>query len=605
MLDSKHKKYIDDLCDILVAKFPVPQDQVDQITIALTYKFMCDMDKESVALGGKVSFFKGDWSKYSWESLFDSKTTGDERKAIYQHVVENLGLNPNLQPLFRDIFSNPPNPFNDVKKLFEFLKIIDKFSYENSETLGNSYEYLLSKTGAQGKLGQFRTPRHIIDFIVEIVNPKSNEKILDPACGTAGFLVSAFKHIRANEKNLSAEKLLKLSENLIGYDIEPKMIRISLLNLFLQGFQTPKILESDLLSDDLFWNDYFDVMLANPPFFTPKGGISAHRGFNLESKRAEVHFLDFIQSHIKPDGRAGVIVPEGVLFKDENAYKTLRKNIIQNSLIGVVSLPAGVFKPYSGVKTAILFLDKKVAKQTDSIFFGIVNNDGYALNDNRDPIDKNDLPKVRDSIIKGNVNDDFFYTSKEEVLNEKKFLLTANSYKKIKKINSEYPIVPITDVYKVVTPSAKIKKRDFLTKGKYPIIDQSQDDIAGYWDRDQDKMNFNNPVIIFGDHTRSVKYIDFEFVVGADGVKILEPKDNILPKFLFYILKTLKIRNLGYSRHYKELKDKKIPLPTLEVQQEIVDELEGYQKIIEGNKKTIEIYSQKIQNKINKIWGED
>jgi len=268
-------------------------------------------------------------------------------------------------------------------------------------------------------------------------------------------------------------------------------------------------------------------------------------------------------------------------------------------------LPAGVFKPYSGVKTAILFLDKKVAKQTDSIFFGIVNNDGYALNDNRDPIDKNDLPKVRDSIIKGNVNDDFFYTSKEEVLNEKKFLLTANSYKKIKKINSEYPIVPITDVYKVVTPSAKIKKRDFLTKGKYPIIDQSQDDIAGYWDRDQDKMNFNNPVIIFGDHTRSVKYIDFEFVVGADGVKILEPKENILPKFLFYILKTLKIRNLGYSRHYKELKDKKIPLPTLEVQQEIVDELEGYQKIIEGNKKTIEIYSQKIQNKINKIWGED
>ena len=179
MLVSIHKKYIDDLCDILVAKFPIPQDQVDQITIALAYKFMNDMDKESVSLGGKESFFIGDWAKYSWDNLFDSKTTGNERQEIYKYVVENLEVNPNLPPLFRDIFSNPPNPFNDVKKLFEFLKIIDCFSYENSETLGNSYEYLLSKTGAQGKLGQFRTPRHIIDFIVEIINPKSTERILE------------------------------------------------------------------------------------------------------------------------------------------------------------------------------------------------------------------------------------------------------------------------------------------------------------------------------------------------------------------------------------------------------------------------------------------
>ena len=591
MLDSKHKKYIDDLCDILVAKFPVPQDQVDQITIALTYKFMNDMDKESVSLGGKESFFIGDWAKYSWDNLFDSKTTGNERQEIYKYVVENLGANPNLPPLFREIFSNPPNPFNDVKKLFEFLKIIDCFTYENSETLGNSYEYLLSKTGAQGKLGQFRTPRHIIDFIVEIINPKSTERILDPACGTAGFLVSAFKHIKSNKQDISAEELLNLGKNLVGYDIEPKMVRISLLNLFLQGFQTPQIIEQDLLSDDSNWNNYFDVILANPPFFTPKGGISPHRGFTLESKRAEIHFLDYIQSHITPVGRGAVIVPEGILFKKDNAYQKIRKTIIENSLLGVISLPAGVFKPYSGVKTSILLLDKRIAKQNDSIFFAVVKNDGYALNDNRNPIKENDIPKIRNAILQGQKEDDeFFYVSKEEILNNEKLLLSANIYKESEKINSEYPTVKLLDVFKVVTPVSKIKSKDFLNKGKYPIIDQSKNEVAGYWNKEEDKMSFQNPTIIFGDHTRSVKFVDFEFVVGADGVKILEPNEKILPKFFFYILKTLQIPDLGYSRHFKELKNKEIPLPPLEVQQEIVDELEGYQKIIDGCKQVIENY---------------
>ncbi len=595
MLDSKHKKYIDDLCDILVAKFPVPQDQVDQITIALTYKFMNDMDKESVSLGGKESFFIGDWAKYSWDNLFDSKTTGNERQEIYKYVVENLRVNPNLPPLFREIFSNPPNPFNDVKKLFEFLKIIDCFTYENSETLGNSYEYLLSKTGAQGKLGQFRTPRHIIDFIVEIINPKSTERILDPSCGTAGFLVSAFKHIKSNKQDISAEELLNLGKNLVGYDIEPKMIRISLLNLFLQGFQTPQIIEQDLLSDDSNWNNYFDVILANPPFFTPKGGISPHRGFTLESKRTEIHFLDYIQSHITPVGRGAVIVPEGILFKKDNAYQKIRKTIIENSLLGVISLPAGVFKPYSGVKTSILLLDKRIAKQNDSIFFAVVKNDGYALNDNRNPIKENDIPKIRNAILQGQKEDDeFFYVSKEEILNNEKLLLSANIYKESEEINSEYPTVKLLDVFKVVTPVSKIKSKDFLNKGKYPIIDQSKNEVAGYWNKEEDKMSFQNPIIIFGDHTRSVKFVDFEFVVGADGVKILEPNEKILPKFFFYILKTLQIPDLGYSRHFKELKNKEIPLPPLEVQQEIVDELEGYQKIIDGCKQVVENYKPTI-----------
>ena len=228
------------------------------------------------------------------------------------------------------------------------------------------------------------------------------------------------------------------------------MIRISLLNLFLQGFQTPKIIEQDLLSDDSNWNKYFDVILANPPFFTPKGGISPHRGFTLESKRAEIHFLDYIQSHIKPDGRGAVIVPEGIIFKKDNAYKSIRKTIIENSLLGVISLPAGIFKPYSGVKTSILLLDKKIAKQNNSIFFAVVKNDGYALNDNRNPIKENDIPKIRNAILQGQkADDEFFYVSKEEILNNEKLLLSANTYREPEKINSEYPIVKLLDVFKV------------------------------------------------------------------------------------------------------------------------------------------------------------
>lgn len=606
MLNSDTKKKIDDLCNILVAKFPIPQDQVDQITVALTYKFMSDMDSESISMGGERSFFKGDWEDYTWEKLFEPKTSGNKRNEIYKFVIENMETNPNLPPLFREIFSNPPNPFNDVKKLYEFLKTINFFSYQNSETLGNAYEYLLSKTGAQGQLGQFRTPRHIIDFIVEIVNPKSNEKILDPACGTAGFLVSAFKHIKINEKNLTSENLMKLSQNLEGYDIEPKMIRISLLNMFLQGFSTPKIKEIDLLSDDTNWNEYFDVILANPPFFTPKGGISPHRGFSLDSKRAEIHFIDYIQTHLRPNGRAGIIVPETILDKKDKAYTELRNKIIENSLIGVVSLPPEVFLPYASKKTSILFFDKEIAKNIKSIFFGKITNDGFSLNNDRREIAENDIPEIKDSILKGNkTNKKFIYIDKSRIISNEKRFLSSRIYEETEDFKSPYPVHKITDVFEVISPPKKIKKREFLEKGKFPIIDQSKDKIAGYWNEEKDRVIVKKPLVIFGDHTRVVKYIDFDFVAGADGIKVLNPCENILPKYLFYILNFINLEDLGYSRHFKILKEKSILLPPIDVQKKIIDELEEHEKTIDKNKKIIETNLMQIKNKLKIFLGSD
>ena len=182
------------------------------------------------------------------------------------------------------------------------------------------------------------------------------------------------------------------------------MIRFSLVNLYLHQFTNPKIFEYDSLTQEDRWNEYYDVVLANPPFMTPKGGIKPHARFGVKSNRAEVLFVDYIAEHLTPTGRAGIIVPEGIIFQSANAYKSLRKMLVNEYLWAVVSLPAGVFQPYSGVKTSILFLDKAKAKNIDEIMFVEVKNDGYDLGAQRKPIDKNDLPEALEKLKEHDAN---------------------------------------------------------------------------------------------------------------------------------------------------------------------------------------------------------
>ena len=199
MLDSDTKRRIDTARDILVGKVPDPKSQVEQITIALIYKFMDDMDAESEELGGKRKFFAGEFAHYGWPKLVRSGLGGHEVLNLYAEAITRMPENPGIPPLFRDIFKNAYLPYRDPETLRSFLKIIDEFEYDHSERLGDAFEYLLSVLGSQGDAGQFRTPRHIIDFIVAVIDPKKDATVLDPACGTAGFLISAYKHIlRAN-----------------------------------------------------------------------------------------------------------------------------------------------------------------------------------------------------------------------------------------------------------------------------------------------------------------------------------------------------------------------------------------------------------------------
>ena len=631
MLDTDTKRRIDAARDILVGKLPDPKSQVEQITIALIYKFMDDMDKESIELGGKAKFFSGEYQKYAWSKIFDPRISGYELVALYGESIQRMNQNPNIPQLFRDIFKNAYLPYRDPETLKSFLKTINDFKYDHSERLGDAFEYLLSVLGSQGEAGQFRTPRHIIDFMVEIIDPAKTETILDPACGTAGFLISSYKHIlkrnsknydsendrkafelhgvnleeiTVNNKKYRGEKLTsddkeRLANNILGYDISPDMVRLSLVNMYLHGFSHPRIYEYDTLTSEDKWNEFADVILANPPFMSPKGGIKPHKRFSIESKRSEVLFVDYIAEHL---------TPQGIIFQSQAAYKNLRKMLIEkNYLVGVISLPSGVFNPYSGVKTSILWIDRNLARKTNKILFVKIENDGFDLGAQRRPIKENDMPEgfraicaYKDAIWTGKKFDaekwnNVLAVEKIKIGEKEDFNLTGERYKITPVgIKQRYPMMNLCDLINTLIPPKKIQKSSFSIKGNYPIIDQSQDIISGWTNDEAAVINPSKPVVIFGDHTCAVKYQDGPFAQGADGIKIIETADTLLPEYLFYCLKYRPLLSSGYQRHFSKLREYKIFLPPLSVQEEIIAEVENYQKIIDGARQVIENYKPRI-----------
>ncbi len=600
MLDDITKKRINTLRQILVGKLPDPKAQVEQITNGLIYKFMNDMDEQSVSMGGKSTYFSGQFQKYSWKNLMDTKTSGVEKIKLYSDAIEQMYNNENLPELFREIFKNSFLPFKDPSTLNMFLKEINEFHYSNSEKLGDAFEYLLSFMGSQGDAGQFRTPRHIIDFITEIVNPQKNETVLDPACGTAGFLISSYKHIlkQNTKKNLgdglNASDRKKIGENLNGYDISPDMVKMSLVNMYLHKFTNPKINEYDTLSSEDRWNEYYDVILANPPFFSPKGGITPHNRFGVNSSKAEVLFVDYINEHLKPNGRAGIIVPEGVIFQTATAYKQLRKRLIETSLIGVISLPAGVFQPYSGVKTSILILDKKKNIKNDEIFFIDIKNDGFDLTANRKKIKENDLPNAV-QLIKKDETFKLGKVKKDEILIND-CSLNYSSYKNEEVLNSSHKLVLVKE-YADFRRGTSITKKE-VVDGEIPVIAGGQK--PAYY---HNKSNRNSNCITVSSSGAYAGYIAIHTdpIFASDCFTIETRNSDLNQNFLYYLLKSKQkliysFQTGGGQPHvYARDFDKfKIPLPSIDFQNQIVEELDNYQKIIEGCRQVIENYKPSI-----------
>ncbi|MDD3704669.1 MAG: N-6 DNA methylase [Clostridiaceae bacterium] len=637
MLNGDVKRKINTLRDILVGKVPDPKAQVEQITIALIYKFMDDMDLEGMEFGGSREFFQGVYEKYAWTNIMQPENSGQQRSNLYAEGIDKMSINPHLPQLFRDIFRGAYVPYRDPETLNMFLKEINDIKYDNSEDLGNAFEYLLSIMGSQGDAGQFRTPRHIIDMIVEIVDPKKTDSILDPACGTAGFLISVYNHILENNKDkegnstLSADERKRMTENFAGYDISPDMVRLSRVNMYLHKFTKPQISEYDTLSSLDKWDESYDIIMANPPFMTPKGGIIPHNRYRVRAKRAEVLFVDYIAEHLNPTGKAGIIVPEGIVFQSANAYKALRKYLIEDDLLyAVISLPAGVFNPYSGVKTSILLLDKTLAKQKDDILFVKINNDGYDLGAQRREIKGSDIPGVirivRDYMNGTNVSDNALVTvaSKKEIA-EQDYILVGERYKEAVVVNSDYPMVELGEVCEIITGFAF--KSDLLLNekadGALPVIKIGNlenksclnlDDIQYFlYNESLEKyvINKNDILLAMTGATAGKVSVSMHnnLLLNQRVANIKGNKNVINPKYTMYLLFDEMFYNYCQANagggaqgniSPTTIKAFKVPLPPLHIQHEIVKEIERYQKIIDGARQVVENYKPII--KIDPGW---
>ncbi len=648
MLDSDTKRRIDSCRDILVGKVPNPQSQVEQITIAMIYKFMDDMDAEAEEFGGARKFFAGEFAKYSWPKLMAPDMGGFDVLALYSEAIQKMNENPGIPPLFRDIFKNAYLPYRDPETLRIFLKEINWFTYDHSERLGDAFEYLLSVLGSQGDAGQFRTPRNIIDFMVEIIDPKKNETILDTACGTSGFLISSYKHILKHnstdyhpkndleaydEKGVSLELVTidsplhykgdlltpddrkKLSTNIFGYDISPDMVRLSLVNMYLHGFTHPNIIEYDTLTSDERWNEYADIILANPPFMSPKGGIKPHKRFSVQAKRSEVLFVDYIAEHLTPSGRAAIIVPEGIIFQSGTAYKQLRKMLIDSYLVAVISLPAGVFNPYSGVKTSILVLDRRLSKKTENILFAKIENDGFGLGAQRRAIEKNDLPAAAKNIkayLDGLRNECDFdlenitnlhLVEKSRIAENGEWNLSGDRYKHVKESISSYPLVSLGQIsLRKPEYGSGARRVDFDNKIRYVRITDiddfgrlKHDEIVSPSEIEPELFLKNGDLLFARSGSVGRCYLhkesegNYQFAGYLIRFKIDE--NQALPEYVFYVTRTQHYENWieGIKKsgtisniNAQEYSDFSFPLPPLDIQNEIIAEIKGYQKIIDG-----------------------
>lgn len=634
MLDQDTKKIIDTARDILVGKLPAPNTQVDQITLAMLYKFMDDIDQEVIEFGGNAKYFANEFKKYSWREIMRNSVGAQERMNLYIEALSKFSNHEQLPETFKEIFKNATVPYREPEILTMFLKEIGKLEYlSDSEKLGDGYEYLLSILGSQGGLGQFRTPRHIIDFIVEIVDPLKTDKILDPACGTAGFLISAYKHIVMKEEyeKLTYDEKNRILSNITGYDIEPSMVRIAKMNMYLHGCVSPDIAEYDTLTMDDYWSEKFDVILANPPFMTPKGGISPHNRFQVKANRTEILFVDYILEHLRLDGRAGIIVPDSVLFNPSSKFEAVRRMLLDNNVYAVVSLPTGVFLPYSEVKTSIIFVDKSIAKRSDSVLFVDVLSDGFKLSMSRKEKDENDLiwaleviKEFKQSVLSGKK---FKLTeldpnlvkviSKEEIKEDKCYLL-SKKYRFIDYSSKKYNFVSLKGkiieskerVGELEIPVWSVSNRDGFVRNEGYFSDRvASDDISNYKIVKPGYFAYNPARINVG----SIAYNDTELtgcVSPMYTVFSIKETVNLNNKYLFSLLKSTHFiqefsegayGSVRQQLRFADLADMHIPYPEQGKINEMINKIKK-QEAIQAELSSIQ---KSISDSIDDLFSED
>ena len=340
-----------------------------------------------------------------------------------------------------------------VEKLSDLFRMMKETKLDKEDVRGDVYEYLLSKLNTAGRNGQFRTPRHIIKMMVELMQPKPDEIICDPACGTSGFLIAASEYLMEDEERKrevlfdKENKEHYLNHMFHGYDMDRTMLRIGAMNMMAHGIDNPCIEYKDSLSDQNEDKNKYSLVLANPPF---KGSldydiVSPDLLKICKTKKTELLFVTLFLRMLKIGGRCACIVPDGVLFGSSKAHKSIRKEIVENNrLEAVISMPSGVFKPYAGVSTAILIFTKTEAGGTDHVWFYDMQNDGLSLDDKRSPIDENDIPDIierfhhLDAEMERKRTEQSFMVPKEDIV-ENDYDLSINKYKEVEYVPVEYP----------------------------------------------------------------------------------------------------------------------------------------------------------------------
>ena len=416
-----------------------------------------------------IRIFSGKWSRFAWGNFVT--LAGDELFNAVRNAIESLHELPGLTDTGKLLFSRATLKIYDrptLRAVIQGIQEMDLAAHEGHDFKGDMYEYLLSKLAASGTNGQFRTPRHIIDLIVELVNPQPGQRICDPACGTAGFFISAFTHIlRQNTKAADLKRgnvdgsMLKpaqwkfLEEQAFtGFDNDANMVKIAILNLYLHQLERAKIEHFNPLTTGfggVYPGQRFDVILANPPFAgkVQDESILADLNYKLDTRATELLFLKWFIDHLTPGGRAGVIVPNGVLFGSTNAATKLREMLLTEcDLQAVISLPSGVFKPYSGVGTAALIFQK--GTPTKSVWFYDLTADGFSLDDKRTPIEANDIPDVLTKWPNREEGANSYRVPIEKI-KENDWSLAAGRYKPViaEAVNHDAPADILRDVLKV------------------------------------------------------------------------------------------------------------------------------------------------------------
>lgn len=426
-----------------------PLTNIEQITYLI---FMKDLDQIELRNEEEANLLD-----VEYQSVFP------EDKPEYRwHVFKNIGNTTEMYELMQnEIFPFIKNLHGDNGKtsfsrymrdaIFQISKpstlqrvvaVVDGLPLNDKDLKGDIYEYLLSKLQQSGTNGQFRTPSHIREMMVELMKPTSEDVIGDPAMGTAGFLVSASDYIRKNESDLffDTEKSEHYHNTMFwGYDTDQTMLRIGAMNMMLHQVDNPQISYLDSLSEENDERDKYTLILANPPFTGSLDNESVSKDLItiVKTKKTELLFLQLFIEMLKPGGRAAVIVPDGVLFGSSNAHKALRKQLIEeHKLEAVISMPSGIFKPYAGVSTAVLIFTKTGIGGTDNVWFYDMEADGYSLNDGRNPIEDNDIPDIIeryhniDKELERERTEKSFTIPKEEV-KEKDYALSINTYQEI------------------------------------------------------------------------------------------------------------------------------------------------------------------------------